>query len=159
MAWAYVALDTADKAHRSYTQTAAAHAAATENGTPPPAVSATYAGTAYGVDTLLWQGFASVLIPGYIINRFVAFTGQVASLAQARVPRLPAKALSTAVGLATIPFLVAPLDDAVHGALDKYVRPRMGVMPHAAVLAQKWAAAAGRGGPTAPAAPTAPLDR
>lgn len=134
-------MDTADKAQRAYAQTAAASSEAS-----PPAVTPMSAGVAYGLDTLLWQGFASVLLPGYIINRFVAFTGQVGALAQARMPgtRLPVKALSTAVGLATIPFLIAPLDDATHGAMDKYIRPRLGITPHSAVLAQRWAEEAAR---------------
>lgn len=124
VAWTYVAVDTADKAWRAHRQSSAAGAGVDGDPRAPPL----RAGAAYAIDTLLWQGMASVLIPGYIINRYVTITGQAMHRLGARgtVGRLA----STAVGLLAIPFIVEPLDEGVHMIMDRYVRPKLGITPH-----------------------------
>ena len=68
------------------------------------------------VDTLIWQGLASVAIPGYFINRVVWATGRMCP------PHLRAT-LPTALGLACIPFIVKPIDHGVDGFMNQCVRP------------------------------------
>ena len=73
------------------------------------------------LDTLLWQTFASVMIPGYTINMLV----KASRFAVSRTTTLPifvATWLPTGVGLASIPFIVVPIDDTVDFVLDKTVR-------------------------------------
>ena len=66
-----------------------------------------------GVDALVWQLFASVVVPGAVVNRVVAATAAVT-----RRPYAP-----TAVGLASIPFIIKPIDDLVHLCMDATLRP------------------------------------
>uniref|UniRef100_A0A6M2DH81 Mitochondrial fission process protein 1 n=1 Tax=Xenopsylla cheopis TaxID=163159 RepID=A0A6M2DH81_XENCH len=58
-------------------------------------------------DTLLWQGFASVIIPGYTINRITYFTSKFVQKGKM------AQFVPTAVGLLSIPFIIKPIDHAV----------------------------------------------
>ena len=67
--------------------------------------------TLEAVDTLVWQGLASVAIPGFVINRVVWAAGRVS----------PASALvwaPTAAGLVSIPFIVTPIDQGVDAFMD-----------------------------------------
>lgn len=61
------------------------------------------------VDTFVWQGLASVAIPGFTINRLCA-----ASLALlgtlTRWPLPLRRWTTTALGLAAIPFIITPID-------------------------------------------------
>ena len=69
------------------------------------------------VDTLLWQTLASVIVPGFTINRVCAAT----LWALGRTTRLPLaarKRLTTAAGLAVIPLIVRPIDALVDVTLD-----------------------------------------
>jgi len=78
-----------------------------------------------GLDTLIWQGLASVIIPGATINRIVWASGKLP---------LPPKAKSvvpTAVGLASIPLIIYPIDLLVHHALDRTSRPVLRSMTRA----------------------------
>lgn len=68
------------------------------------------------VDTLIWQGLASVAIPGYFINRVVWAAGRMSP------PHLRAT-LPTALGLACIPLIVKPIDHGVDGFMNQCVRP------------------------------------
>ncbi len=119
-----MAVDTADKAWRAHRQSTAAGAGEADDSHAPPSRAA----AAYAVDTLLWQGMASVLIPGYIINRYVTITGQ--AMHRLGVPSLPGRLAATAVGLLAIPCIVEPLDEGVHMIMDRYVRPKLGITPH-----------------------------
>ena len=77
-------------------------------------------------DTLLWQGLASVAIPGGVINLIVRTT----RFAVARTPALPflaTKWLPTMAGLGSIPFIITPIDDAVDYALDNSTRKILGI--------------------------------
>eukprot|EP00238_Polyblepharides_amylifera_P014944 CAMPEP_0196580006 /NCGR_PEP_ID=MMETSP1081-20130531/26244_1 /TAXON_ID=36882 /ORGANISM="Pyramimonas amylifera, Strain CCMP720" /LENGTH=445 /DNA_ID=CAMNT_0041899755 /DNA_START=286 /DNA_END=1623 /DNA_ORIENTATION=+ len=77
-----------------------------------------------GVDALIWQLTASVIMPGFTINRIVTLTAillaqygpQDGVLAQV-APYIP-----TAVGLGVIPFIVAPLDMLAEVLLDVTIR-------------------------------------
>jgi fission process protein 1 len=78
---------------------------------------ATFVATA---DTLLWQSLASVMIPGGTINVIVK-----ASRFAARRASLPVVAAAwgpTGVGLASIPFIIKPIDNAVDYLLDNTTR-------------------------------------
>lgn len=74
------------------------------------------------VDVLLWQSFASVIIPGATINLIV----KASRFAVARSPFALAatvqKWLPTAAGLGSIPLIVPPIDDAVDILLDNSTR-------------------------------------
>lgn len=111
VAVAYVLADTVTKYQAA--ATARAEAAAEASGTPSP--------SAVAADTLTWQMFASVLLPGLAINRTVWFTRQAVEAMPSRLPQaLPLRAmlqnpmarrwLPTVVGLATIPFIIQPID-------------------------------------------------
>lgn len=68
---------------------------------------------AAGVKALVWQALASVIIPGFVINRVVAVAGTVAftnAVAKRYAP--------TVVGLASIPLIVKPIDATVDYALE-----------------------------------------
>ena len=73
---------------------------------PSPAIEA--------CDTLLWQGLASVAIPGAVVHQIVWAAGKAAPTGS-RVPTL--------VGLASIPLIIKPIDHFVDYALDALVRP------------------------------------
>ena len=105
----YVLADTVDKGQR-----ADARAQAKDW---PPSRRHSHIGE-QAADTLLWQTAASVAIPGVTINRLVAAT----KWACGGNPRL--KLVPTAAGLAAIPLIVTPIDNAVDAAMDATVRPR-----------------------------------
>mmetsp|Transcript_59446 Transcript_59446/g.140069 ORF Transcript_59446/g.140069 Transcript_59446/m.140069 type:complete len:167 (-) Transcript_59446:61-561(-) len=72
-----------------------------------------------GADTLVWQGLASVAIPGLVINRVVWAAQKV------KWPG-PMKVLApTIIGLSSIPFIVTPIDEGVHHLMDNTLRPAM----------------------------------
>ncbi|KAL9185390.1 hypothetical protein ACHAXT_003167 [Thalassiosira profunda] len=79
-----------------------------------------------GFDTLLWQGLASVAIPGGVINLIV----RASRFAVARTVGLPvfaAKWLPTAAGICSIPLIIHPIDDAVDYMLDNTTRKALGI--------------------------------
>lgn len=72
-------------------------------------------------DTLVWQLLASVAIPGFTINRICAGTNFF--LQQNRKMPMPLRKWTvTGVGLATIPFIIKPIDNFVDYALDNSIR-------------------------------------
>ena len=98
----YVLCDTADK-------TSKAHAAGK---------TSSEAAVAAG-DTLVWQLLASVIVPGFMINRLCALS----AIALRSNANATLKAWGpTAVGLAAIPFIVKPIDHAVDWAMDSTLR-------------------------------------
>jgi len=106
VASAYVLADTYDKANKmslvpSSSRTQVVHAA---------------------VDTLTWQALASVMIPGFTINRVCATSLVLLQKAAPKVPLLTRKWITTAIGLGVIPFIVHPIDTGVHAAMDLTVR-------------------------------------
>lgn len=71
-----------------------------------------------GVDALIWQLAASVALPGYTIHQVVAITVTLLSAAGLSDTGGPIDALPTVVGLATIPFIVKPLDEFAEVGMD-----------------------------------------
>ncbi|XP_018364288.1 PREDICTED: mitochondrial fission process protein 1 [Trachymyrmex cornetzi] len=78
-------------------------------------------------DTLLWQAFASVIVPGFTINRICA----AVQFAQRKNTRIAWKKpwISTLIGLISIPFIIHPIDHAVEGAMDITYRKWTGYHP------------------------------
>ena len=78
-----------------------------------------------GVDVLLWQTLASVLIPGKVIN---LVTGSALKLFQSDLKIMKGLPHSirvwspTFIGLATIPFIIQPIDNAVDMLFDNTMR-------------------------------------
>lgn len=61
------------------------------------------------VDTFVWQALASVIIPGFTINRVCA--ASLYLLGRTTKWPLPVrKWTTTAIGLSTIPFIITPID-------------------------------------------------
>lgn len=78
-----------------------------------------------GVDTLIWQSFASVIIPGITINRICALS----LYTMKHTTKLPSKTrkwLTTGIGLACIPFIVKPIDTFVEFVMDETFRKAVG---------------------------------
>eukprot|EP00183_Erythrolobus_madagascarensis_P002628 CAMPEP_0185849214 /NCGR_PEP_ID=MMETSP1354-20130828/3786_1 /TAXON_ID=708628 /ORGANISM="Erythrolobus madagascarensis, Strain CCMP3276" /LENGTH=246 /DNA_ID=CAMNT_0028549697 /DNA_START=32 /DNA_END=772 /DNA_ORIENTATION=+ len=76
------------------------------------------------VDSLLWQSFASVIIPGYIINRIVfASNYAMDHLSHGHLGPAVEHWFPTVAGLVMIPAIVRPIDDFVHRVMDVVVRP------------------------------------
>ena len=78
---------------------------------PPKGRSA----TVEAADTLIWQGLASVAIPGYVINRLVWAAGRFG-------PPQSRAWLPTVFGLACIPFIVQPIDHGTDVLLNGTLR-------------------------------------
>lgn len=81
----------------------------------------------HAVDTLVWQAFASVIVPGFTINRVV----RVAQMCIARSNGPPAlhRWGASVIGLSVIPAIVEPIDHWMHLIMDRVVRPPLGVPP------------------------------
>jgi fission process protein 1 len=122
----YCLADTADKtskAHQVHKETApaaavangdaAASSVALADKVPVPVVHAF-------IDTLLWQGVASVMLPGLVINRTVwaASRGFNTQAVRSAVSPSVIKWAPTLIGLAIIPLIVHPIDEFVHNVMD-----------------------------------------
>lgn len=81
------------------------------------------------MDTLVWQGLASVAVPGFTINRLCKVTAWLLRR-QGKLPPALQGWATTAVGLAAIPFIIRPIDAGVHIAMDATLRPTLGLPPH-----------------------------
>ena len=65
------------------------------------------------LDTLIWQGLASVVIPGFTINRICALTRLLLlsqPVVRMRRPAALQKWVVMAVGLGSIPLIIEPID-------------------------------------------------
>lgn len=63
------------------------------------------------LDTLIWQGLASVVIPGLVINRACAGSRLLLYLVTGqRLSKAVRKWAVTGVGLGSIPFIIHPID-------------------------------------------------
>jgi len=113
VASAYVLADTYDKASKAKKQLGDQEGAMSKVGIA-------------AFDTLVWQALASVIIPGFTINRICA--GSLLSLAKVapKVPLTTRKWITTAVGLGVIPFIVHPIDSLVHFGMDNTTRKWIG---------------------------------
>mmetsp|Transcript_30175 Transcript_30175/g.73427 ORF Transcript_30175/g.73427 Transcript_30175/m.73427 type:complete len:172 (-) Transcript_30175:379-894(-) len=65
-----------------------------------------------GLDTLLWQGLASVIVPGYTIHQVVHWSSR--SFKAMNFGPRAMMILPTTVGLGAIPLIVHPIDTAIH---------------------------------------------
>ncbi|ESO97544.1 hypothetical protein LOTGIDRAFT_79182, partial [Lottia gigantea] len=72
-------------------------------------------------DCLVWQGFASVVIPGFIINRICTFTG-IALKKGTQLGGPVRHWTTTIIGLMFIPFIIKPIDHSVEIGMDKTIR-------------------------------------
>lgn len=73
------------------------------------------------VDTFVWQALASVIIPGFTINRVCA--ASLYLLGRSTKWPLPVrKWATTALGLSTIPLIITPIDRTVDFLLDSSLR-------------------------------------
>lgn len=71
-------------------------------------------------DVFIWQMLASVIIPGFVINRITWGTGLISKRSQ--LPGIARKWLPTCIGLAAIPFIIKPIDTGVDHAMDRTYR-------------------------------------
>lgn len=74
------------------------------------------------VDSLVWQAFASVIVPGFTINRTCAGSLFAMEKVIPKVPLNTRKWLTTFVGLGMIPLIIHPIDNGVHYVMDKSIR-------------------------------------
>lgn len=73
------------------------------------------------VDTLLWQGLASVIIPGFTINRICALSNYVLQKSS-KMPVNVRKWTVTGIGLLCIPFIIKPIDTCVDHLMESTFR-------------------------------------
>lgn len=77
------------------------------------------------MDTLIWQGLASVAVPGFTINRICWATRRILLSIKA----LPAPIQTwgvVAAGLGSIPFIVKPIDNSTDWFMDATIRKLYG---------------------------------
>jgi len=75
-----------------------------------------------GLDCLLWQSFASVIIPGFIINRIVKASTLLLNIRSFRRFPMMKKNLPCLIGLTSIYFIVPPIDNFCHYVMDQTLR-------------------------------------
>jgi len=73
------------------------------------------------VDTVIWQGLASVAIPGFTINR-ICYLSNIVLRHTTSLPPATRKWTVTAIGLSAIPFIIHPIDRAVDLLMNKTLR-------------------------------------
>ena len=109
VSFGYVVADTYDKAtkERHRLQSSVAARASFEGRTHPEQQGASINSrvAAMAADTLLWQSFASVIVPGFTIHRVVAASGH---LVKGMSPQV-VKTAPTFIGLAAIPAIIHPI--------------------------------------------------
>jgi mitochondrial fission process protein 1 len=101
---AYVLADTADKSLKEYRSS---------NSNLTSSIKV-------GGDVVIWQMLASVMIPGFTINRICWFTSK--ALKAAKFKHKMAKWIPTVIGLCSIPLIIHPIDSAVDVLMDKTYR-------------------------------------
>ena len=77
-------------------------------------------------DTLVWQALASVIIPGFFINRVCAASLFAMGKTIPKVSLNARKWMTTGIGLGVIPFIVHPIDSMVHYGMDNTTRKWIG---------------------------------
>eukprot|EP00088_Acartia_fossae_P030147 TRINITY_DN3111_c0_g1_i15.p1 TRINITY_DN3111_c0_g1~~TRINITY_DN3111_c0_g1_i15.p1 ORF type:complete len:154 (+),score=28.74 TRINITY_DN3111_c0_g1_i15:87-548(+) len=78
------------------------------------------------MDTLVWQAFASVIVPGFFINRLCAASLFGLARALPTVAESSRKWAVTGLGLGSIPFIIHPIDNMVHAVMDNTTRKWIG---------------------------------
>ncbi|XP_035680662.1 mitochondrial fission process protein 1-like [Branchiostoma floridae] len=81
------------------------------------------------VDTFVWQGLASVAIPGFTINRICALSLYLLRKST-NLPLPVRKWATTAVGLSAIPVIIHPIDRSVDYLLDSTLRKWLDIQHH-----------------------------
>lgn len=74
------------------------------------------------LDTLLWQGLASVAIPGFTINRICWFSNLALQNLAKSLPAVTRRWTVTAIGLGSIPLIIKPIDRSVDALMELTVR-------------------------------------
>lgn len=67
-------------------------------------------------DTLLWQSFASVIVPGFTINRICAAVQFIQK--KSNNVSLKNRWIPTIIGLASIPLIIHPIDNLVEETMN-----------------------------------------
>ena len=80
------------------------------------------------VDTLVWQGLASVAIPGFTINRICYGANRLLQKSSA-LPGPTRKWAVTAIGLGSIPFIIKPIDSLVDHFMEATFRKWCSIGP------------------------------
>lgn len=73
-------------------------------------------------DALAWQSLASVIVPGFTINR-LCWASRLTLITMAKLPKPVSSYISVAMGLAAIPFIIKPIDNAVDHCMNLTLRP------------------------------------
>jgi len=73
------------------------------------------------VDTVIWQGLASVAVPGFTINRICYLSNILLRNTTSLLPGTR-KWTVTAIGLSAIPFIIHPIDRAVDLLMNRTFR-------------------------------------
>lgn len=87
-------------------------------------------------DTLLWQSFASVVVPGLTINRVCAAVQFVQK--RSNNVFLKSKWIPTIIGLASIPFIIRPIDNIVEETMNVTYRRWIGYYPKWPLINNIW---------------------
>ena len=95
---------------------------------PDPSVKSTKVASAV-LDTLVWQGLASVAIPGFTINRICWASGKLLAAAATGLPVVARKWTVTGIGLGSIPLIIKPIDNSVDWLLDNTLRKMYHIGP------------------------------
>ncbi|XP_068623795.1 mitochondrial fission process protein 1 [Battus philenor] len=101
LATAYVLADTADKSWKMYKKDGRPKKVLVETG-----------------DALIWQTLASVVIPGFTVNRICKYSQNYFQKNYKRIPVTLRNLMTVGVGLASIPFIVHPIDNGVSLLMD-----------------------------------------
>lgn len=119
VAIAYVLADAADKGMKAE---AVAASMPPEPAADAPEKNSQVEAAKAAADTLVWQGLASVIIPGFTINRIVALVKKITESVDGKLPAPAKKWAPTLIGLSVIPFIVHPIDEGVTMMLDMTIR-------------------------------------
>lgn len=128
IAFGYVILDVIDKGRKTYKKENEQLSIKKDFGSKKetPAFKTAKIAT----DCFLWQTFASVLVPGYTINRICKLSTFLLNKTNVKAIVRANKVLTTAVGLSSIPFIIHPIDHGCHVVMDKTIRPFFGIEPY-----------------------------
>mmetsp|Transcript_4760 Transcript_4760/g.8311 ORF Transcript_4760/g.8311 Transcript_4760/m.8311 type:complete len:269 (-) Transcript_4760:407-1213(-) len=75
------------------------------------------------MDSLIWQSFASVICPGFIINRIVSGSNYALSHVDVSLNNTAEHWIPTVIGLAAMPLIVRPIDELVDHGMNSFIRP------------------------------------
>ena len=85
----------------------------------------------HGIDSLIWQSFASVIIPGITINRTVKLSSNIiCKHNKLNNSIFIKKSFPTLIGLISIPFIIHPIDNFVHFVMNRTLRPYIKLNKH-----------------------------